>query len=40
MTGSGSSLILIGDSLVPASMSIGFSRVPRMGTGGGGGDRD
>ena len=39
-TGLGSSGISMGDSLVPASMSIGFSRVPGMGTGGGGGDGD
>ena len=30
----------MGDSLVPASTSIGFSGVPGMGTGGGGGDGD
>ena len=36
--GLGSSFILIGDSLVPASMLIGFSGVPGMGTGGGDGD--
>ena len=38
VTGSGSSLISIGDSLVPMSMSIGFLGVPGMGTGGGDGD--
>ena len=37
-TGSGSSWISIGDSLVPASTLIGFSGVPGMGTGGGDGD--
>ena len=40
VTGSGLSLILIGDSLVPASMSIRFSGVPGMGTGRGGGNGD
>ena len=40
VTGSGSSPISIGDSLDPASTSIGFSRVPGTGTGGGGGDGD
>ena len=32
--------ILMGDSLVPTSTSIGFSGAPGMGTGGGGGDGD
>ena len=37
-TGSGLSGISMGDSLVPVSTSIGFSRVPGMGTGSGDGD--